>query len=269
MLAISVSEKQTDAEHVTEVAQAVADRMKRAGATIYFVNVYQPGHHFAYSITQGVFFVLGVLGYLTVLLSGIPDRQHHHRPDDPANAADRHHESHRRRHIADLWHVPRVDPGLWPGRIIDRDPAGKCGRANHRRRHGGMVEFPVRTLSWVSSHLSSSKSFVALIVPLLAAIFPIYNSVRVTVREAISDYGLGGNAKPKERFGQPKLCSDPAPDPHFAAQHLPAQSQAWHYPLHAGAGRSDIHRGLQPVGFLRQGDGRYSGILPGRYQHLL
>ena len=64
-LSISVSEKQTDADHVTAVAQAVADELKRAGSTVYFVNVYQPGHHFAYSITQGVFFVLSILGYLT------------------------------------------------------------------------------------------------------------------------------------------------------------------------------------------------------------
>ena len=35
-------------------------------------------------------------------------------------------------------------------------------------------------------------------MPLLAAVLPIYNSVRITVREALSDYGLGGNAKVKE-----------------------------------------------------------------------
>jgi putative ABC transport system permease protein len=40
---------------------------------------------------------------------------------------------------------------------------------------------------------------VALVVPLLAAAWPIYNSVRITVREAISDYGIGGNAKPKDK----------------------------------------------------------------------
>ncbi|RPJ19004.1 MAG: ABC transporter permease, partial [Chloroflexi bacterium] len=69
-LAVSVAENQTDQDHVTKVAQDVADRIERAGATIYFVSVYQPGHHFAWSITQGVFFILGVLGYMTVLLSG-------------------------------------------------------------------------------------------------------------------------------------------------------------------------------------------------------
>jgi len=39
---------------------------------------------------------------------------------------------------------------------------------------------------------------VALIVPVLAALWPIYNSVRVTVREAISDYGIGSGAKHKD-----------------------------------------------------------------------
>src|SRR5690349_554261 len=69
-LAVSVAEKQTDQAHVTQVAQAVADRVERAGAKIYFVNVYQPGHHFAYNISNGVFFILTVLGYMTVVLSG-------------------------------------------------------------------------------------------------------------------------------------------------------------------------------------------------------
>jgi len=54
-LAVSVSEKQTDAEHVTKVAQDVADRLERSGATVDFVYVNQPGHHFAYTIAQAMF----------------------------------------------------------------------------------------------------------------------------------------------------------------------------------------------------------------------
>ena len=42
------------------------------------------------------------------------------------------------------------------------------------------------------------QGIVALAVPLLTATVPIYNSMRVTVREAVSDYGIGGNSKPKE-----------------------------------------------------------------------
>ena len=48
-------------------------------------------------------------------------------------------------------------------------------------------------------------------MPLLAAVFPIYNSVRVTVREAISDYGLGGNAKPKKDSVNQKSVLIPRP----------------------------------------------------------
>jgi putative ABC transport system permease protein len=41
------------------------------------------------------------------------------------------------------------------------------------------------------------QAIVALLVPFLAALWPVYNSVRITVREAISDYGIGGNARSK------------------------------------------------------------------------
>jgi len=44
----------------------------------------------------------------------------------------------------------------------------------------------------------TQQVIVALLVPLLAALFPVYNSVRITVREAISDYGIGGNGKIKD-----------------------------------------------------------------------
>jgi putative ABC transport system permease protein len=42
---------------------------------------------------------------------------------------------------------------------------------------------------------------VAIVIPFLAALLPLYNSVRVTVREAFSDYGIGGTlrSKPKQK----------------------------------------------------------------------
>jgi putative ABC transport system permease protein len=65
---------------------------------------------------------------------------------------------------------------------------------------GGMAQ-------WLNFYTTPYKGYtatlvqqvlVAIVVPLIAAIFPIYNSVKVTVREALSDYGLGGNARPKD-----------------------------------------------------------------------
>ena len=43
------------------------------------------------------------------------------------------------------------------------------------------------------------QTFVAIVIPLLAAILPIFNSVRMTVREAISDYGISSTARPKDK----------------------------------------------------------------------
>jgi putative ABC transport system permease protein len=210
LLAISVSEKQTDQEHVTQVAQAVADRMKRAGSTIYFVSVYQPGHHFAWSITQGVFFVLSVLGYLTVLLSGFliintitalmtqQTRQIGIMKAVGGGTAQ----------IAGMYIV--LIAGFGMGALLIAIPLANVAA---QFIGGGMAQWlNFQAAPYHGYQITFIQQFiVALIVPLLAAVFPVYNSVRVTVREAISDYGLGGNAKPKQDSVNTKSVLIPRP----------------------------------------------------------
>lgn len=197
-LAVSVAEKQTDQDHVTEIAQAVADRVERAGATVYFVSVYEPGHHFAWNVSQGVYFILGVLGYMTVLLSGflivntitaIMTQQ--------------------TRQIGIMKAVGGGNSQVFAMYVVLILGFGFAALliaiplANGAARNIG-----AGMAAWLNFHPGSYKSYpatliqqliVALVVPLLAALWPIYNSVRVTVREAISDYGIGGNAKPKDK----------------------------------------------------------------------
>jgi putative ABC transport system permease protein len=197
-LAISVAEKQTDQDHVTAVAQAVADRLERAGATVYFVSVYQPGHHFAWSISQGVFFILSVLGYMTVLLSGflivntitaLMTQQTRQIGIMKAVGGGN-------SQVFAMYVVLILGFGL-AALLIAIPLANGAAKAIG----GGMA-------AWLNFHPSTFKSYpatiiqqliVALVVPLFAALWPIYNSVRITVREAISDYGIGGGAKPKDK----------------------------------------------------------------------
>ncbi len=197
-LAISVSEKQTDAAHVTKVAQAVSDALKRAGAEVYFVNVYQPGHHFAYSISQGIFFVLGVLGYLTVLLSGflivntitaIMTQQ--------------------TRQIGIMKAVGGGNQQIFVMYVALVLAFGLCALALAipladslaKTIGAGMAQYlnfdPLPYKSYPQT--ITQQALVALLVPFLAALWPISNSVRITVREAVSDYGIGGNARPKDK----------------------------------------------------------------------
>jgi putative ABC transport system permease protein len=197
-LAVSVAENQTDAKHVTAVAQAVADRIKRAGAEVYFVSVYQPGHHFAWNITQGIFFVLLILGYLTVLLSGFlivntvtalmtqQTRQIGIMKAIGGGTAQ----------IFSMYMALILSFGL--GALLIAVPLADTAT---KTVGGGMASYlnflPLTYKSYPQTIIQ--QAIVALLVPLLAAIWPMYNSVRITVREALSDYGIGGNARPKDK----------------------------------------------------------------------
>jgi putative ABC transport system permease protein len=197
-LAISVTERQTDQEHVTAVAQAVADRLERAGAEVYYVSIYQPGHHFAWSVTQGVFFVLNVLGYLTVLLSGFLII-------NTVTALM----TQQTRQIGIMKAVGGGTAQVFVMYAFLILGFGLCAlalavplaNAAAKDLGGGMAQYlnfdPAPYHGYRSAYIQ--QAIVALVVPLLAALWPIYNSVRVTVREAVSDYGIGGNAKPKDK----------------------------------------------------------------------
>ena len=197
-LAVSVAEKQTDQEHVTKVAQAVADRVERAGATIYFVSVYQPGHHFAYSISNGVFFILTVLGYMTVFLSGFLIIN-----TITALMAQQ------TRQIGIMKAVGGGNAqvfGMYVALILvfgltALSIAVPLANSGAKTFGAGMAQYlnfhPGPYVGYRSALIQ--QVIVALVVPLLAAMWPIYNSVRVTVREAISDYGIGGNTKRQDK----------------------------------------------------------------------
>jgi putative ABC transport system permease protein len=192
MLEVSVAERQTNAEHVTQVAQAVADRLERAGEEVYFVSVYQPGHHFAYNITQGVFFILAVLGWMTVLLSGfliintitaLMTQQTRQIGIMKATGGGT-------LQIAGMYIALILFFGLVAlaisiplANMAAYDIGG--GMASYLNfRQGPFKWYPATVIQQV---------IVALVVPLLAATWPVYHSVRITVHEAINDYGIGGS----------------------------------------------------------------------------
>jgi len=193
-LAVSVSEKQTDAAHVTAVAQEVADQLERAGLEIYFVNVYMPGHHFAWSSTQGIFLILSVLGYLTVFLSGfliintitaIMTQQ--------------------TRQIGIMKAIGGETGQIFTMYIVLILGLGLCALLIAIPLAGGFAQFFGRGMAnylnftplpfTVYRTAVIQQITVALIIPLIAALWPIYNSVSITVREAISDYGIGAISK--------------------------------------------------------------------------
>lgn len=69
-MVLTVTENPMDEEHVREVATRVAEQVEKSGRTVYFTLVYQPGRHFASDITTALAAMLGVLGAMAVVLSG-------------------------------------------------------------------------------------------------------------------------------------------------------------------------------------------------------
>jgi putative ABC transport system permease protein len=197
-LAISVTERTTDATHVTEVAQAVADRMTHSGATVDYVSVYQPGHHFAYSISQGMFMILGVLGWLTVLLSAfliintitaLMAHQTRQIGIMKANGADT--------GQLLLMYVVLITGFGVAALLISIPLANKAAQTIGDGMAAYLNFYPATYKGYTSTLVQQTA--VAVVIPLLTALWPLYNSVRMTVREALSDYGIGSNAKPKDK----------------------------------------------------------------------
>jgi putative ABC transport system permease protein len=196
-LAISVSERTTDQDHVTEVAQAVADRIERAGATLDFVYVYQPGHHFAYSVSQGMFFILGTLGWMTVLLGGFlvvntitALMAQQVRQIGIMKATGGH-----TLQILGMYVVLMLAFGSVALAIAV--PAGNWAAKTIGDGMAAWLNFFPAVYKGYNTTLVQ-QIIVALAVPLIVALGPLYNSVRITVREALSDYGIGGGTKPRD-----------------------------------------------------------------------
>jgi len=209
-LAVSVTEKQTDQEHVTAIAQSVADRLKRAGLEVYFVSVYQPGHHFAWSISQGVFFILSVLGYLTVLLScflivntvtAIMTQQTRQIGIMKAVGGGT-------SQVFIMYLVLILGFGVIA--VLIAVPIAGIAAQNIGGGMAAYLNFDPMPFKLYPAAIIQ-QILVALVVPVLAALWPVYNSVRITVREAISDYGIGTEAKPKKASVSKRALFIPRP----------------------------------------------------------
>jgi putative ABC transport system permease protein len=198
MIAINVAENPADLDHVTQVAQSVADRMKDGGATVNFVFVFRPGHHFAWDIAQGMFFVLGILGWLTVILSGFlivntitalmtqQTRQIGIMKSIGGNALQ----------IALMYATLIVSFGAVS--LLISIPLSALAAQNIGAGMSLWLNIIPSAFHFYPATLIQ-QIIVGVGAPLIAASLPIYNSVRITVREAISDYGIGGNAQVKKK----------------------------------------------------------------------
>jgi putative ABC transport system permease protein len=198
-LVMSVTDNPSDRDHVTEVAKQISDRLKKNNYNVGVLFIYNPGHHFAWSVTQGIMFVLSSLGWLTVLLGALliinsitalmsqQVKQIGVMKAIGANTSQ----------ILVMYVVLVLTFGLLAFAISV--PMSQSSAYRIARGMARYLNFDVGPMV-VDGAVIVQQAIVAILVPLLAALFPILNSVGITVREAISNYGLGGmSAKPNKK----------------------------------------------------------------------
>jgi putative ABC transport system permease protein len=197
-LLVSVAENQTDQAHVTKVAQAVANRMEEGGATVHYISAIQPGHHFSWNQDQGIFFLLGFLGYMTVFLSAFLIIN-----TITALMAQQ------TRQIGIMKSFGGGTTQIFGMYIILILAFGLVALIISIPMGGGIAQFigtgMSETLGFytipfeIYPQAIVQQVFVAIIVPLLAVIWPVYSSVRISIREALTSYGIGTKAKPNDK----------------------------------------------------------------------
>ena len=193
-LLVSVSENPGDRVHVNEVIKRITDRMEKGGLTVNGVFIYNPGHHFAWEITQGVVFILGLFGWMTVVLSGflivntivaLMSQQTREIGVMKALGAD----------AGQIFPIYLALILSFGGLAFLLSVPLSLGAASvFLQAMSLFLNFDLTPLR-LFPQVVLLQGLVALLTPLLAAALPMLNGLRISVREALSSYGLGGGAQ--------------------------------------------------------------------------
>jgi putative ABC transport system permease protein len=195
-LHIIVAENETDKEHIQAVADQVQDKIEKSGRTVYWIWIPEPGEHPANEAVEPLMIILGVLGALSLFLSGFlvintisalmaqQIRQIGIMKAVGARVAQ----------IVQLYvGMVLIFSSL---SLVVAVPLGALAAYAFTDYIADLINFDLAGFRIPPQALAFEVA-VGLIVPLLAALYPIFSGARITVREALSTYGLG-----KGHFGK-------------------------------------------------------------------
>ncbi|HEY4633404.1 MAG TPA: FtsX-like permease family protein [Candidatus Limnocylindrales bacterium] len=197
-LRILAADPGLDRDGIQALADAVRAKLERAGATVFGSYVPVPGEHPANELLQGFFLVLGVIGALSLVVSGFLVVN-----TVAAILAQQ------TRQIGVMKAIgARNDQiaGLYLGLVFAYAllalavalPLGALGAWGFTVFTAGLANFDVHDFG-VPIDVLLLEVAVGLLVPLLAALVPVWRGVRVTVREALATTGI------TDRFGRSRL----------------------------------------------------------------
>ncbi len=198
-LVFVVAENKQDIDHVTEVGKLIEKRMESGGVNVVFTLIFQPGEHPAQNFLDAFSLILGGIGVLALGLSGFlivntlsAILTQHVRQIGIMKSMGA-----RIGQISAMYLVMSLLFGILA--LVLAIPLGALGAVGLASIFSGLLNFDIEGLR-PNLQVVIIQSIIALAAPVLAALWPVSRGVRVTVREAISDIGLG-----KGQFGHSLL----------------------------------------------------------------
>ncbi|NWG20925.1 MAG: ABC transporter permease [Chloroflexi bacterium] len=198
-LNVTVEGNRLDKAHIAEIAALVRNKVENSGRLVYYTWLPEPGRHPADQALRPLLLLLGILGVLSLLASGFlvintiaalltqQVRQIGVMKAIGARSPD----------IVVMYLVSVLLLGLIA--LIIAMPLAYLGAVGFTVFMAGQMNTDVTSIA-LPPEIWLLMIAVGLLVPLLAALYPIISGTRVTVQEAISGYGLG-----KGRFGRGRL----------------------------------------------------------------
>lgn len=189
-LYVTVAENRRDETHVRNVAQAVADKLQDGGRQVYFTFVFQPGRHFATDITASLGAMMMFLGLLSVGLSAflvvntlnaLLNQQVRQIGVMKAVGAGT-------RQLVGMYLVLTLFYGFLA--LAVAVPLGALVSTTTGSGITNMLNFDPSPFHLAPESVAL-QAIVALVIPVAAATLPVVKSTRITVREAITNYGIG------------------------------------------------------------------------------
>jgi putative ABC transport system permease protein len=192
---LTVTERGSDADHVRAVANAVADKVSNTGRRVYATIVMRPGQHPAQQTLNAVLALNGGMGVLALFLSGFM----------VVNTIS----SLLGQQVRQIGVMKAVGAtmgqvtGIYLALVLAFGvvalliaiPAAAAGAYAMVTWFTGMMDLnpgPFR-IPLISIALQVA---IGLVVPVAGALLPVIGGARMTVRQAISNYGLNANSQP-------------------------------------------------------------------------
>ena len=192
-LYITVEENKTNQKHVEAVAKAVGDKIEAGGRQVYSIFILFPGRHFAADYTAALGAMMMVLGLLTVLVSAFlvintlnALLNQHIRQIGVMKALGA-----ATGQIAGMYLILTFIFGLLALTIAI--PLGGFISYMTGSSMPAMLNFDPSPFRIAPQGLIL-QAMIALVIPMLAALVPVLKGARISVREAITDYGMGRGA---------------------------------------------------------------------------